>query len=161
MARYIDADKFIEWLDVSHFRSPYEVCCSENDIKIMIDIQPSADVAPKSEYDAVVNAVDNSTKEFLTLYDKYQEQKETIGFLRKTIADNAQRSLEVTLEEVEKAKTEVAREIIGIIEQRIELNNNRACGVHNEMVLSVYRGRNDGYRDIKEIIEQKYTEGET
>ena len=53
-------------------------------------------------------------------------------------------------------KSEVAREIIGIIEQRIEQNNARACGIRNEVVLSVYRGRNDGYRDIKEIIEQKY-----
>lgn len=35
---------------------------------------PTYDVVPKSEYDAVVSAVDNSTKEFLKLHDKYQEQ---------------------------------------------------------------------------------------
>ena len=34
-----------------------------------------------------------------------------VEFLRKTIAENAQQALEVTLEEIEKAKTEVAREI--------------------------------------------------
>jgi hypothetical protein len=30
---------------------------------------------PKSEYDAVVSAVDNSTKEFLNLHDAYQNAK--------------------------------------------------------------------------------------
>ena len=49
MARYIDADKFIEWLDVGHLRSPSEICYSEGDVKVMIDMQPTADVAPKSE----------------------------------------------------------------------------------------------------------------
>ena len=51
MARYIDADKFIEWLDVGHLRSPSEICYSEGDVKVMIDMQPTADVAPKSEVD--------------------------------------------------------------------------------------------------------------
>ena len=37
---------------------------------------PNADVVPKSEYDAVVSAVDNSTKEFLKLHDDYQRQLE-------------------------------------------------------------------------------------
>lgn len=56
-------------------------------------------------------------------------------------------------------RSELAREIIDIIEQRTEQNNAHACGFRNEIVLSVYNGRNDGYRDIKEIIEQKYTGG--
>ena len=49
MARYIDADKFIEWLDVGHLRSPSEICYSEGDVKVMIDMQPTADVAPRAE----------------------------------------------------------------------------------------------------------------
>ena len=57
---------------------------------------------------------------------------------------------------IEETKAEVVKEIISIIERRIEQNNDRACGVHNEIVLSVYSGRNDGYQDIKEIIEQNY-----
>ena len=36
---------------------------------------PTADVVPKGEYDAVVSAVNNSTKEFLKLHDDYQKQK--------------------------------------------------------------------------------------
>ena len=44
MARYIDADKFIEWLDAGHFRSANEVCLSENNVIKMIKSQPTADV---------------------------------------------------------------------------------------------------------------------
>ena len=44
MKRYIDADKFIEWLDVGHLRSPSEICYCEGDVKTMIDMQPTADV---------------------------------------------------------------------------------------------------------------------
>lgn len=44
MARYIDADKFIDWLDVGHYRPPDELCLSEGDVKDFIDLQPTADV---------------------------------------------------------------------------------------------------------------------
>ena len=44
MTRYIDADNFSSWLDIGHLRSPSEICYSEGDIKIMIDMQPTADV---------------------------------------------------------------------------------------------------------------------
>ena len=44
MSRYIDADKFISWLDVGHLRSPSEICYCEGDVKTMIDMQPTADV---------------------------------------------------------------------------------------------------------------------
>lgn len=44
MSRYIDADKFIDWLDVGHLRPPYELCFSNGDVKDMIDQRPTADV---------------------------------------------------------------------------------------------------------------------
>ena len=44
--------------------------------------KPTADVVPKSEYDAVVSAVDNSTKEFLKLHDTYQKQNVEIEALK-------------------------------------------------------------------------------
>ena len=44
MSRYIDADKFIRWIDVGHLRSPSEICYCEDDVKGMIDMQPTADV---------------------------------------------------------------------------------------------------------------------
>ena len=46
MARYIDADKFIEWLDVGHLRPPSEICLSELNVKKMIELQPTEDVVP-------------------------------------------------------------------------------------------------------------------
>lgn len=44
--RLIDADKFVEWLDVGHLRSPSEICYSERDVKVMIDAQPTIDAVP-------------------------------------------------------------------------------------------------------------------
>ena len=44
--RLIDADKFIDWLDVGHLRSPSETCFSEVDVKVMIDIQPTIEAVP-------------------------------------------------------------------------------------------------------------------
>ena len=36
------------------------------------------DTVPKSEYEAIVNALDNSTKEFLKLHDNYQNLKKEL-----------------------------------------------------------------------------------
>lgn len=44
MSRYVDADRFIEWLDVGHLRTPCEKCHSDYDVKEMIDSQQTADV---------------------------------------------------------------------------------------------------------------------
>ena len=52
-------------------------------------------------------------------------------------------------------KAEVIKEIISIIEQRNESNNEHACGVKSEILSALYRGKEDAYRDIKEILEQK------
>lgn len=41
--RPIDADAFIKWLDVGHLRSTSELCYSEGDLKVMIDMQPTID----------------------------------------------------------------------------------------------------------------------
>ena len=43
---------------------------------------PTADVVPKCEYDAVVSAIDNSTKEFLKLHDDYQNQAREVERLK-------------------------------------------------------------------------------
>ena len=70
----------------------------------------TADVVPKSEYDAVVSAVDNSTKEFLKLHDAYQEQKKEIERLQKALDEYEETS------GLKQAKAEVAREIFEEIE---------------------------------------------
>jgi hypothetical protein len=41
--RLIDAEKFIEWLDVGHLRSPTTPCMSELDVKKSIELQPTVD----------------------------------------------------------------------------------------------------------------------
>ena len=54
--------------------------------------------------------------------------------------------------------SEVAREIIAIIEQRISTNTERKKGLQSTIWQAHYEGCLQAYTDIKEIIEQKYTE---
>lgn len=61
---------------------------------------------------------------------------------------------------VEQMRAEVAREIIAIIEQRRSMNAESRKGVSNELWKTIFTSRDYAYRDIKEIIEHKYTEGE-
>lgn len=42
MARYIDADALIEYLDVGHLRHPSELCYSELDVVNMLNHAPTA-----------------------------------------------------------------------------------------------------------------------
>ena len=58
-------------------------------------------------------------------------------------------------------KSELAREIIDIVERRIENAVKTRRGIKDEFWEGVYCGRVEAYRDIKEIIEQKYTEEQT
>ena len=115
---------------------------------------PTADVVPKSEYNAVVSAVDNSTKEFLKLHDDYQEAKreadkwkQLFYDAKKVIGENSQRALEVTLEEIEKAKADVAREIFEEIESK-KMFLKDCVGNMGAVVL---------FKDIAEL-KKKYTE---
>lgn len=62
MARYIDADRFIEWLDVGHLRTPYEKCHSDYDVKEMIDSQQTAEVQEVRHGHWIKNSLDNSRK---------------------------------------------------------------------------------------------------
>ena len=61
----------------------------------------------------------------------------------------------------EMPRADVAKDIIGIIEQRIASNDKLRLGVLDIGNYGIYRGREEAYRDIKEIVEQKYTEGKT
>ena len=55
--------------------------------------------------------------------------------------------------------SEVAREIVSIIKQRIATNKERKEGMQSTIWQAHYEGCIQAYTDIKEIIEQKYTEG--
>jgi hypothetical protein len=84
-------DEYIKKIDAVNVirEHPYRIAFQTVRTIVAIEELPAADVVPKSEVD----------------------------FLRKTIAENAQKALEVTLEEIEKAKSEVAREIFSEIEE--------------------------------------------
>ena len=114
MPRFIDADKFIERIKVSPaFPNMGMDGYFLREVVInMLGNMPTADVVPKSEYDAVVSAVDNSTNEFLRLHDAYQNAKTEVETLKDT-----NEHLAVMLME---AKQEVAREIFEEIDKLYE-----------------------------------------
>ena len=126
MARYIDADKLIAEYDRVH------VGPAGGARKLMVDA-PTADVVPRSEYDAVVSAVDNSTKEFLKLHDKYQDiKREAENY--KSIAEYQQKlsidryfEIKQLKQELDKAKGEVAREIFEEIDKVIKEHSQGYC----------------------------------
>ena len=61
------------------FNRFYHMCETKEQKSLVLDMKQAfleiapADVVPKCDYDAVVSAVDNSTKEFLKLHDDYQK----------------------------------------------------------------------------------------
>ena len=125
----------------------------------------------QGEIDALINAVDNSTQEFLKLHDAYQKQKLEIEALRleneKMYVANKEQQAEIDsfLESVDelqadkadvtyfkeqiiaKAKAEIAREIFADIEKFIP---------QFEVGYFCYKSLSDGIAELK----KKYTEGE-
>ena len=49
MARLIDADKLIDFIDVGHLRHPGELCYSETDVANLLLHAPTVDAVPVSE----------------------------------------------------------------------------------------------------------------
>ena len=95
---------------------------------------PTADVVPKSEYDAVVSAVDNSTNEFLRLHDEYQKLIEKNSKLQSQMA--------IYQLELHHSKKAVAREIFEEIGKYMDEDDG----------LSVYMTRTEFYE-----LKEKYT----
>lgn len=109
MARYIDLDELgIGKAERKMFDVP-EYADGWNSAIEIIETAPTADVVPRSEYDAVVSAVDNSTKEFLKLHDAYQKQKIELEAMR-----GAANSYKLHYEQ---AKQEVVREYKELVKQ--------------------------------------------
>ena len=46
MARLIDADAIIDFIDMGHTRSPLETCFSERDVVDMLESAPTVDAVP-------------------------------------------------------------------------------------------------------------------
>ena len=129
MPRYIDADKLIEKYErvikdpwnkssaPSSWASAWECVIAD------IDDIPTADVVPKSEYDAVVSAVDNSAKEFLKLHDEYQSANAEIERLKHILDCYALQygTVKEQQDVIDKANQEFAREIFEEIEEDIDI----------------------------------------
>ena len=106
--------------DCIHFKicNDYVYLIGREDKVACSDYKSTADVVPRSEYDAVVSAVDNSTNEFLKLHDAYQNQKrEFEAELNKAKQEVPKRymlkadgSLEM-IPTVESVRTELAKQI--------------------------------------------------
>lgn len=103
----------------------------------------------------VSNIIMEETHEFLSQNHKYNSLKDFHEAHKK-----GRNVMEAEfLVELGYAKaSEVAREIVAIIEQRKSVNAERYKGVQNEVWQAIYKARDHAYNDIKEIIEQKYTE---
>ena len=131
MARYIDLDKAIERIESSpafpnmgmdgYFLR--DVVCD------LLKKQPTDDVAPKSDYDAVVSAVDNSTKEFLKLHDDYQDAIQMVERLKNMLDSYAFQYGTVTDKQaiINHERAEVAREIFEEIERLIKITAFADC----------------------------------
>ena len=127
----------------------------------------TADVVPKSEYDAVVSAVDNSTKEFLKLHDDYQKAKREVERLEAELDDFTVASLaecKVCGEKTTKviadlqkklsnAKTEAASEIFEEFKAKIqaEINTNALLAEYGS---DISAGRVDAYHKAIECLDK-------
>lgn len=90
--RLIDADKFKEWVDAGHLRSPSEQCLSENNVINMIDLQPTA-----YDVDKVVEQLEerkiNREKEYKTA--SLQEGSYMLSMVFRESTKAYQKSMEI------------------------------------------------------------------
>lgn len=115
---------------------PYDIAGKTATAIKMIEDLPSADVVPKSEYDAVVSAVDNSTKEFLKLHDDYQKAKSEVEKLvqdgtrlvqeNEALKDNNEH-LAVILEETKAEVGKLQNELVIWKQNRFNLFQRLEC----------------------------------
>ena len=151
--RYIDADACIDEMRLVMLGSGFQTRATN-----VIKYAPTADVVPKSEVEKLNQELDELAEEHSNLIvekDRLFDEVERLQALLECggVFANSIEDWQTFLNE---KRAEVANEIIGIIDKRMELKIEQCKGIHNEIVLSVYRGQHDAYRDIKEIIEQKY-----
>lgn len=158
MARYIDADKIVFWI---RYVSSNGMLCDTDVRKVAFSDEiariPTADVAPRAEVEKLqeVNADLNESLRLACEANKdLQAEVERLQIEIQAL-NIANEKMYIANKE---SKAEVVKEIIGIIGKRNESNNEHACGVKSEILSALYRGKEDAYRDIKEILEQKYME---
>ena len=154
----------VKFLEARNLDEPFIILHALGVLWNDIESAPAADVVPKSEVERLQEALSKAEADVKN-YIKVAEYQQSLSVKRyheiKRLKEDIERLEDINERDVENlrlAKAEVAREIVGIIDNRMELKTEQCKGIHNEIVLNVYRGQYDAYRDIKEIIEQKYTE---
>lgn len=65
--KLVNADKFIDWIDLGHSRHPSELCFSEIDVVNMINHQPTA-----YDVEAVVRELEEERKSAYDNFEKYR-----------------------------------------------------------------------------------------
>ena len=162
MPRYADIDAILSALPDD---LPYKAS-----VKRVLMQAPEADVVPRSEYDAVVSAVDNSTKEFLKLHDEYQGANAEIERLKHILNCYALQYGTVTEQQrvIDKAKSEVAREIFEEIEKISKAPYGYIC-LSNDELAELKKKYVKDCRTCKHLVScepnpfgycDEYTEGE-
>lgn len=157
MARYIDADALNLDIDLSKGSTVLDFALA---VIKSVKEAPTADVVPKSEYDAVVSAVDNSTKEFLKLHDKYQEQKSVVerlqGQVNRLKKYDEERDIALHARLIAETREKVVREIF----EEIERNSSYCVASHNGE--EIYETKTYTISALKLAeLKKKRTEGET
>ena len=166
MARYTDTDKAIAHLKgecVEKYPASFYngILASAKEISNL----PTADVVPKSEYDAVVSAVDNSTKEFLKLHDEYQSANAEIERLKHILDCYALQygTVKEQQDVIDKANQEFASEIFEEIEKIIQDRKNKEIQRQGDNKLISPFTYSLGALEIIEFqiaeLKKKYTEG--
>lgn len=89
--RLIDADKFLEWLDIGHLRQPSEICLSELNVKKMIELQSTINPETLPIVQELKKAVKKSCK-------TVKQQKKELDRRNKVIHELERQLAKVTAE---------------------------------------------------------------
>lgn len=142
MARYVEVDALKATIKANDWSNP----AVPNVVNMIIDRLPTADVAPRSEVEALEKEIDRLKK----ILDYYALQYGTVKSQQQVI---------------DRAKSEVAREIFGEIEAQINALEYNARTPRKTVSVDELKAQMDWV--LREVIpgtlakiKQKYTEGE-
>lgn len=154
----------VKFLEARNLDEPFIILHALGVLWNDIESAPAADVIPKSEVERLQEALSKAEADVKN-YIKVAEYQQSLSVKRyheiKRLKEDIERLEDINERDVENlrlAKAEVARDISGIIEQRMARNIERMNGCQSDIWKVGYLAENKAYQDIKEIIEQKYTE---
>ena len=153
MARYIEGKALLNALKEERKKGNFVFTVKW--IKEIIDDLPTADVAPKSEVER--KALLKAASKF-SGHSDYHGDTILCQLICMAEGKETKQATPIPYRSMTDIKSEVAREIVGIIDQRMKVNLERLNKPQSNIWKIGYQATNEAYQDIKEIIEQKYTE---